>query len=564
VARSTRGDDWPARESEGGRVVLAVILGLALLAGGAYAGMYAAAGDKVPVGTKIAGIDIGGHNPTSAEQVLRDGLAGRADTPFTVVINGRRQQVRPSQVGLGVDYAASVSKAGARRSWRPSRLWSYFTDGATYQPVVTLDQRRLAALVRRLDVSDGRTPTDGMVVFRHHTFTIRPPRPGLVVDPRVAGTAFWSAYLSDDPSVQLRLSPTPPAIDTAAIHRFVRRFANPAMASPVELHLGRADLHLSPADYGDLLAARRAGDRLRPTVHAHALMRLARSDLADARADKPRPATVALVAGRPQVVKARPGVRFRSGDLASALLHAIAAPHRSARVRATPARAAFTNADARRLGIHRQLARYTVRLPRGSRGAQVAADVRRLDGTVLKPGRSLSVRGTLGAATPSGSSGTALATALFNAAWMGGLQVTSHAVATSYSGTAPEGRDASLSAGRDLAFTDNTSYGVLVSAAADPATSTRHGTLTVTLWSTPRWKVTSRDSGRRHLVPAGRHVVRAASCTPRAGRNGFDVTVTRSFAREAHVDHTSSYTVRYAPVAALVCRHPHHHHHHEH
>jgi vancomycin resistance protein YoaR len=543
-------------------VILALVLGLALLAGGAYTAVYLAAGDRVPVGTSVAGVDIGGHDPTSAEQLLRLGLADRVDAPFTVVINGRSQQVSPSQVGLDVDYVASVGKAGARRSWRPSRLWRYFTDGSTYRPVVTFDQERLAALIRRLDVTDGRTATDGTVVFRHHTFTIRPPRPGLIVDPRAAGTAFWNAYLSDDPSVQLRLSPTAPAIDTAAIHRFVKRFANRAMASPVELHLGQATLHLSPSDYGDLLGARRAGDRLRPAVQAGALLRLARSELAGVRTDKPQPATVALVAGRPRVVNARPGVRFRRGDLASALLHAIAAPHRSARVHATTARASFDDADARRLGIRRQLARYTVRLPRGAHDGQLASVVRRLDGAVLKPGRSLSVRGSLGAATPSGAGGAALATALFNAAWMGGLQVTSHAAPTSYARSSPVGRDASLRDGRDLAFTDDTKYGVLVSAVADAATTTHDGTLTVTLWSTPRWTVTSTGSGRSHIVPAGRHVVPGSSCTPRAGRDGFDVTVTRSFASAGHIDHRSSYTVRYAPLAAVVCRHQHHHDHH--
>ena len=53
--------------------MLALVLGLALLAGGAYSAAYLAAGDKVPVGTKIAGVDIGATHATAA---LAD-LAGR-------------------------------------------------------------------------------------------------------------------------------------------------------------------------------------------------------------------------------------------------------------------------------------------------------------------------------------------------------------------------------------------------------------------------------------------------------------------------------------------------------
>src|SRR4249919_3859827 len=93
-------------EGEGGRVVVLLILGLALLAGGCYVAAYLAASDKVPVGTSVAGVDIGGHRPVSAEVVLRAGLGGRARTPFTVVVNGRTMRVRPRAVGLDVDYSA--------------------------------------------------------------------------------------------------------------------------------------------------------------------------------------------------------------------------------------------------------------------------------------------------------------------------------------------------------------------------------------------------------------------------------------------------------------------------
>ena len=64
-----------------------LVLGLALLAGGCYTAAYLAASNKVPVHTRVAGVDIGGHSPTAAATVLRDGLAGRARTPFTVVVN---------------------------------------------------------------------------------------------------------------------------------------------------------------------------------------------------------------------------------------------------------------------------------------------------------------------------------------------------------------------------------------------------------------------------------------------------------------------------------------------
>jgi vancomycin resistance protein YoaR len=559
VVRSTRRDDRPGPEDAGGRVVLALILGLTLLAGGAYTAAYATASDKVPVGTTVAGVDIGGKDPSSAIDVLRDGLADRAGKPFTVTVNGHTQQVSPADAGLAVDYSASVRKAGAARSWRPSRVWAYYTSGTSFQPVVTLDQDRLAALLKRLDLSAGRSPRNGSVVFRHQTFTVRQPRPGLVLDPRSAGMAFWNAYLTDDPTVQLRMTAVAPTIDTDAIQKFVRRFANPAMASAVELHFGHATLHLSPAAYGDLLGARRVSHHLQPTVQARALARLTAQQLAGAAIDRPEPATVALVDGRPQVVSAQPGVRYAPRDVGLALLRAITSRERSSVVRPTPAKASFTDADAGRLGIERQLAWFTVSVPRGPHGDVLATAAHRLDGTVLKPRDALSLRGLLGAGTPEGAGGDALATALFNAAWLGGLQVTAHATSRSYAGTAPVGRDASLRDGQDVAFTDNTPYGVLVSVVAGQATASHHGSLTITLWSTPQWTIRSTHGERANVVAAGREVRIGKPCSPRDGRDGFQVTVTRSFARGGAVDHTSSYTVRYAPVDAVVCKEHHQH-----
>ena len=566
MARADRRYGEPGREDNGGRVVLLLVLVLTLLAGGAYVAAYLAASDKVPVGTSVAGVDIGGHSPSSAVAVLREGLSGRARTPFTVTIAGRSQQVRPHEVGLDVDYAASVRRAGAGRSWSPSHLWAYYTAGSAYQPVVTLDQHRLATLLQRLDVTDGRTASDGSVVFRRQSFVVTPPRAGLAIDPQAAGTAFWDAYLTDNPRVALRLVATPPTIDAASIHRFVRTFANRAVAAPVQLRFGHTTLRLRPSDYARLLVARRVGERLRPEVRVARLAALTDRRLAGAPLHRPRDATVALVDGRPQVVPAQPGVTFAAHDVGAALLTAIASPGRTARVAPSLAKASFTDADARRLRIRHQVSFATAHLPRGSQSTALAAAVRRLDGTVLKPGDALSLRGLLGAATPSGPAGDALATSVFNAAWLAGLRVTAHATAPTYAGRAPMGRDATLGDGQDLAFTDDSPYGVLVSVVAGRPTSSHGGSLTVSLWSTSPGTVTSSHGDRANVVAAGRVVQHGPGCRARSGRDGFDVTVTRTVSRSGTTDRTSSYTAHYSPRAAVVCREAGHHqgHHHRH
>jgi vancomycin resistance protein YoaR len=560
VTRSTRRDDRPVRESEGGRVVLLLILGLAMLAGCLYVVAYLGAGDKVPVGTRIGGVDVGGHSPGTAVDLLREGLQDRARTPFTVTIEGRTQQVRPKDVGLSVDYVASVRQAGAGRGWSPSRLWTYYTGGEALDPVINLDQLTLASLLERLDETDGRTPTDAQVRFGHDGFTVSPPRTGLSVDRKAAATAFWNAFLTDQPEVALSMTPTPPTIDTTAVHRFVRRFANPALSGPVQLRFGRSTLRLQPSSYSHFLGSVTAGHHLRPTVREGGLARMVHARLRrGGPVDAPVDATVKMVDGQPHVVPGRPGVSFAPADVGHALLQAIAAPRRVARVPASLAPASFTPADARKLRIRHQISTFSVHLERTRSSADLVAAVGRLDNTVLHPGDTFSLRDRLAAGVPGGGRGTALATGLFNAAWLGGLQLGSHANLLSYTGDYPVGRDASVADGQDVAFTDDTSYGVLVSVVVGRPTATHGGSLTVSLWSTATWDVVSSHGDPTNVVPAGLIVGHGRDCHERNGHDGFDVQVSRTFARPGGgtVDHSGSYAVHYVPVPAVVCRRHH-------
>jgi len=77
----------------------------------------------------------------------------------------------------------------------------------------------------------------------------------------------------------------------------------------------------------------------------------------------------------------------------------------------------------------------------------------------------------------------------------------------------------------------------------------------VSLWSTPRWSVTSSHSAPTNVVRAPRVVRHGKHCRSRDGHDGFDVTVTRSLAPvdSAAAGRTTSYTVHYLPVERVVC-----------
>ena len=94
-----------------------MLLVLALMLGVGYLAAYAAAQDKTPRGTKVGDVPVGGQTLADAAATLRSGLAARAEAPVTIridsAVGGEELTATPADLGLGVDYVASVREAGA-------------------------------------------------------------------------------------------------------------------------------------------------------------------------------------------------------------------------------------------------------------------------------------------------------------------------------------------------------------------------------------------------------------------------------------------------------------------
>ena len=128
------------RERSGGRVVVAVVLGLALLLGGGYAAAYAMAGDKVPRGTTIAGVEVGGRTPADALRALRRGLAEQRERAITVMIDGRAQSIAPGCRATRVSRGSALTCVP--RSTRPLAVGSGSPRGCgTPTPEATTSSR---------------------------------------------------------------------------------------------------------------------------------------------------------------------------------------------------------------------------------------------------------------------------------------------------------------------------------------------------------------------------------------------------------------------------------------
>jgi vancomycin resistance protein YoaR len=566
------------RETAGGRAVLLVLLVLVLLLGGGYAAAAVAAGENVPRGTTISGVDVGGRTPAEAAEALESGLADRIDEPIPVSVDGERLTVTPEDAGLSVDYAASVAAAGGEKSWEPGRLWNYYTGGDDLDAVVTVDEAAMTATVEDLVASAGRLPRDGDIRFKDGEVRVVAPRAGEQVSVEDARAALEAAYLQEGETAELSLSPAQSDIDDADVQKALAEFANPAVSAPVTLVFGTSPVRLTPRQFAPALGMRAEGGALVPELDTERLGDLVES--AVSRDGAPVDAGFRVVDGKPKIVPAKPGVSYQPEDVSDAFLDLVRRPsgEREQKVKATVEEADFSTKDARALKITERVSTFTTYYPYAEyRNTNIGRAAELVNGTVLKPGEVFSLNDTVGERTREngftegfiisngifkedlGGGVSQMATTTFNAMFFAGLKDIEHKPHSFYIDRYPEGREATVAWGSvDLRFQNDTPYGVLISAHVTPSTPAAQGVVTVSMYSTKYWDITSSTSDRYNYTTEQTRTLTTEDCYPNDGYGGFDVDVTRFFRKPgaSQLDHQEKFHTTYIPSDTVICKPP--------
>jgi vancomycin resistance protein YoaR len=564
------------QEDRGGRVVLLTILGLLVLFGGAYVAAYLFAGDKVPRGANVAGVDVGGRSHDDAVAALRDGFEKRAT--IDVSVGERQMSLIASEAGLSIDHEASVEAAGGGRSWAPARLWNYYTGGDELEPVLVRDDDALEAALARLDKEFGTAPREGAVRFQGESVRTVAARPGKEVDRATAPGELSSAYTSGD-TAELALAEAQPEIDQADVQQALNEFANAAVSAPVTLRFDNTPVRLRPREYTPALSMVPRDGELVPRLDRKALGRLIGNRLAGS-PGAPVPATVRLVDGKPKVIPDKPGVVYPPADISRAFLALVVreAGNREMAVKATVRRAKFRTADARALKIKERVSTFTTYYPHaGYRNVNIGRAAELIDGTVLKPGETFSLNDIVGERTAAngftegfiisngvfkedlGGGVSQIATTAFNAMFFAGLEDVEHKPHSFYIDRYPIGREATVAWGAlDLRFRNDTPYGVLVAASIDPSTPSSQGSVTVSMWSTEHWDISTRTGDRYNFTEPGTRTLTTSDCYPNSGYGGFDIDVWRYFRKPGSekLVRTEKFHTTYTPSDTVICEEP--------
>ncbi|GAA5145271.1 VanW family protein [Nocardioides marinquilinus] len=548
---------------------------LVVLVAGLYVAGYAVAGDKVPRGTTVAGVDIGGLAPGDARSTLDDALAERERTPVEVRLGDRTSTLDPAEAGLSFDHAATVAATDAGSSWSPTRLWGWYVGDESVEPVVRVDEERLAEAVAQLQGDVGDEPVDGAVRLQGTRVVVDDPVPGRGIDLDVAREALVDALVGGG-TAELAITELEPEIGTDEVEAAVSDLAEPALAAPVRLRFGGSTVRLRPRQYAGALSFEPRDGALELVVDDAAVVELVEG--ATAGAGEPVDARIELVDGKPKVIKAKPGISFQPADVVAAFEQVVTAPdgERTADVEGTVEQPEFTTKDARALGVKRRVSTFVTEFPYAEyRNTNIGRAAEIVDGTLLMPGEVFSLNDIVGERTAEngfaigtiiqngifvedyGGGVSQMATTTFNAAFYAGLKDIEHKPHSVFIDRYPEGREATVAWPTvDLRFQNDTDHGILIGTEFVDSTPSSAGSVRVSMYSTKVWDIDDETSERYAYVSPGTRRLDTPNCVPNTGYSGFQVDVTRIFRRhgEAEVVKRETFHTDYIASDTVICR----------
>lgn len=235
--------------------MLAILFALIALGLGVLRGMY---NDRVYPQVYVAGMNIGGMSRDGAMGVLqaRAGEIEQGTIAFT--FNGQTWTPSLSQVGISVDYDATLNAAfnvgREDDAWeRVASTAGLLRDEHQIPLSMTINRGTLAAWFESVNDDLGITPHDAYIQIENGQASIVPEVNGTVVDQAAAEAIVMQAISTLQP-VSANL---PTETKVAKVHNNDLTAAlaqiDSALAKPVTVEYGGSSWDISPAEFGDYI-----------------------------------------------------------------------------------------------------------------------------------------------------------------------------------------------------------------------------------------------------------------------------------------------------------------------
>ena len=507
----------------------------AVVLAGIYVGAHAMLSDRVPTGTSVLGIDLGGMRSDEAKSHLAAGVAALMETPIALIAGEQEAMVSPAEAGLGVDVLATIDDLTGF-SLRPGRLIAHLSGTHEPQPVTTIDRDLLAQSASRAAELLTTSPIDGSVWFDGETPVVSDAVHGALVDQTVIEEHLiqhWPALTS----LTLPYEQLPPQVTqdaTVAAYELAHAIAS----GPVVVEVGSQRPQVPVSVLVAATSFEAVDGTITPIFDGEVLLN-AVLDRLDHFLDEPNNAYFAFVDGAPVIMGGEPGTTLDEVQLMEAVKVAAVGADRRAVVNVVEDHPEITRASLEALGVNEIVSSFSTSLtPNATRTANIARGAELINERLVLPGEEFSLLGALNPIDAANGFGRApviiggmlqnavggglsqLATTIYNASFFAGFETLESRPHSFHINLYPPGREATIVQGSlDNRWRNNSPYGALIQAWVSG------GQLHIRIWSTEHFRVETWASGKSNIRPAEMRYNSHPDCVPSGkGQPGFSIT----------------------------------------
>ena len=552
------------------RGLLVGLLGLVGLLALVYVADVATASGRVPRGTEVAGVKIGGKSRVEAVRLIQSRVKIPAALTVRLPDGTDTLSVNAADVGLRVDAERTVDAARGEALNPFTRLSGAFAKNSV-EPAVVVDDTKLRAAVAAWAKTVEHGKREASIRFDGVAPVAVPPREGRRVDVEATASRVIDAFpaKTDNDAVVV----VDPVMTTAEdLQRAMDEIAKPAVSAGVTLTAPGKGVTMTRAQIASVLRIDTDPDgKITPKLDTKKLDQVLTPVLASVET-KPKDARFSAdeKTGVITIAPSALGTAVDRAALAEALLPALRqrAP-RFVPLSIVQAEPRITTERARTLGIKEKVGEFTTYHPccrPRVKNIQIMADI--VEGAVVLPGETFSLNGHVGVRdrkrgfveapmilngkfVPSVGGGVSqFATTMFNAVFFGGFEDVEHKPHSYWIRRYPPGREATVSSPHpDLKWRNDSPYGVLIT------TSYTDKSITVTFWSTKRYDIESITGEPYRYRPFKAQYDSSPTCESTAGERGFDIDVWRVFKQNGkEVRPREKFHTRYLPEPRFICR----------
>ena len=547
-----------------------LVAGVLLALAAVYVVAAAWLGDRVPRGTTVSGVAVGGQSGDQASAPSPRRFSTAAGQPVVLASTAGRVSHTPKTLGLRVDVPATVDGL-VGFSLSPAMMWAHLAGGSERPAAVRVDEKAFTAAVEKSRATLDAEPVEGSISLKGGTVVVRRPAAGTTTHVERTADAVRRAWPGDR-TLEVAAVPVPPKVTARELDRVRQEFADVAVSAPVTVTANGTSFAVAPKAFAPaIVLAPDASGRITPRADPTELAAVVRAAAEKAGVEVEAKDAVVTFAGRKPTVRPHvPGVRLDDASVTEQVWKAISSTTRTATVATTATEPKLTTAVAKATLPKGKISSFTTRFPAGqARVHNIRLASKLINGTYIPPGGQFSMNGILGertkakgyieagiirggrAATSYGGGISQVSTTIFNAAFFSGMQLDAWTPHYYYISRYPEGREATIS-WPDLhnKFTNTTDGGVLIQ-----ITTTR-SSVTVTFWGTKKYDVRATKSARYDVVQPKKFSDPGRDCLDQSPVPGFKVDVRRIITQGGKVVKTEKFTTNYRPEDDVTCTNP--------